>query len=261
MTIDINALTLESGELLHAIERDGNDIQVRELEGVRWFHFNSPAIQSAMSVAEPEKLILPYARTMLAGFMFQPQPKSLLSLGLGGGAFERFFRKKLPKLKLQSVELNPMVIDISREYFKLDSDHYSIWQGGAEEYLAQTDQSFDMIFCDIFGRDSTPSCLSDNSFYKDMSERLNNQGVAVINLLVKDATEMLKILQAAYPVFETLALLDVPEDRNIILFLSKQAATPVSPGAVKLLAEGLDTDMPLLQKLMRFIPNPTTKDT
>lgn len=258
MNVDIDALTLESGELIQAIKRDNDDIEVRELDGVRWFHFNSPAIQSAMIVNEPETLVLPYARTMLASFMFQPQPKSLLSLGLGGGAFERFFRKKSPDLKLQSVELNPTVIEISRQHFKLDSDHYSIWQGGAEKYLAQTDQHFDMIFCDIFDYKGAPPCLSDNDFYKNMAERLNNNGVAVINLLVKDGGEMLKMLQAAYPVFETLALLDVPEDRNIILFLSKQAPTPISPSAVKLLAEDLDTDMPLLQKLMRFIPNPTT---
>ncbi len=261
MTIDINALTLESGKRLHSVERGGEDIQVRELEGIRWFHFNSPAIQSAMLVDEPEKLILPYARTMLAGFMFQPQPKSLLSLGLGGGAFERFFRNKLPELKLQSIELSPTVIEISREYFKLDSDYYSIWQGGAEEYLAQTEQIFDMIFCDIFGHDGAPPCLSNLSFYEDMAKKLDDNGVAVINLLVKDATEMLKMLQAAYPIFETLALLDVPEDRNIILFLSKQPATPISPSAVKMLAEDLDVDMPLLQKLIRFIPNPTTKNT
>lgn len=261
MTIDINALTLTSGQQLHSVERDGEDIQVRQLENIRWFHFNSPAIQSAMSVTQPDKLILPYARTMLAGFMFQPQPKSLLSLGLGGGAFERFFREKLPQLKLQSVELSPAVIEISREYFKLDSDHYSVWQGSAEEYLAQTDQAFDMIFCDIFGHDGAPPCLSNLSFYQNMSEHLNNQGVAVVNLLVKDATEMLKMLQAAYPVFETLALLDVPEDRNIILFLSKQPATPISPSAVAMLAEDLDVDMPLLQKLIRFIPNPTIENT
>ncbi|MBL4851502.1 MAG: fused MFS/spermidine synthase [Gammaproteobacteria bacterium] len=257
MTIDLNALTLESGKRLHSVERDGEDIQVRELEGIRWFHFNSPAIQSAMSVDEPEKLILPYARTMLAGFMFQPLPKSLLSLGLGGGAFERFFRKKLPELKLQSVELSPTVIEISREYFKLDSDHYSIWQGGAEEYLAQTDQTFDMIFCDIFGHDGAPPCLSDNNFYKDIANKLDDNGIAVVNLLVKDATEMLKMLQAAYPNFDTLALLDVPEDKNIILFLSKQAATPISADKINQLTKDLDVDMALLQKLIRFIPNPT----
>ncbi|MBL1292903.1 MAG: fused MFS/spermidine synthase [Thiotrichales bacterium] len=261
MTIDIDALTLKSGKLIHSTKRDGDDIEVRELDGVRWFHFNSPAIQSAMLVNTPDKLVLPYARTMLAGFMFQPKPKSLLSLGLGGGAFERFFREKRPKLKLQSVELNPLVIEISREYFNLDSDHYSIWQGGAEEYLDQTDQNYDMIFCDIFGHDGAPPCLSNKNFYGNMAERLTTSGVAVINLLVKNGSEMLTMLQAAYPVFKTLALLDVPEDRNIIIFLSKQHAAPISPSAVKILAEDLDTDMPLLQKLMRFIPNPTANDT
>jgi len=256
MTLDLNTLTLESGELIHAIERNGDDIQIRELDGIRWLHFNSPAIQSAMSLAQPEKLILPYARTMLAGFLFQPQPKMLLSLGLGGGAFERFFRKNLPNLKLQSVELNPMVIKLSRQFFNLDSDHYAIWQGGAEDYLAQTDQLLDMVFCDLFDRDGAPHCLSDQKFYQDMATRLNDTGVAVINLLVKDGNEMLKMLQAAYPVFNTLALLDVPEDKNIILFLSKHAATAISPRAVKALSQELDVDMESLQKLMRFIPNP-----
>ncbi len=256
MTIDLNALTPDSGERIHSIVHEGDAIQIRQLDDIRWFHFNSPTIQSAMSVAQPEKLILPYARTMLASFILQPQPKHLLSLGLGGGAFERFFRHTLPGLAIQSVELNPMVIEVSRKYFKLDCDHYSIWQGHAEEYLRQSDQSFDMIFCDIFSHHGAPPCLSDNRFYMDISERLDDHGVAVINLLAQDNNELLNILRAAYPAFTSLALLDVPKDRNIILFLSKQAVTAISPSALNMLAEELDVDMPLLQTLMRFIPKP-----
>ena len=255
MTIDLHALTLESGQLVQTMQQDGDEIQIRELDNVRWFHFNSPAIQSAMSLSQPEKLVLPYARTMLAGFMFQPKPTSLLSLGLGGGAFERFFHAKFPALKVQSVEMNPLVIEVCKQFFKVDDTLHDIWQGSAEAYLAQSGDTFDIIFCDIFSHDGVPRCLSDNSFYKDMAARLDKGGVAVINLLVKDVDKMLSILQAAYPEFDTLALIDTPEDKNIILFLVKNATTPINASSVKRLAQDLDVDMPLLQKLIRFIPN------
>ncbi len=255
-TIDLSNFNLKSGELLDTLEQDGEYIEVREINGIRWFHFNSLAIQSAMLINEPELLILPYSKTLLATFMFQTSPTKILSLGLGGGAMERFFKKKRPETSIRSIELSPLVIKVCREYFHINHEEYDVICNDAEVYLAHNRELYDTIYCDIFGQDGTPDCLINSSFYQNLANALSDDGIAAINLIMNDGTELLKILQAVYPHFDTMALLDVPEDRNIILFLSKQPPTPISEEDVNQLASDLDVDMPLLQKLMRFIPNP-----
>lgn len=255
MPIALDRLTLASGRCVYR-HQDNPFIQVREMEGVRWLHFGGPAIQTAMSVTATEQLVLPYARAMLSAFLFKPQCQSLLNLGAGGGAFERFFRHQRPSLAVTSVELDPVVIDIARRFFQLDEAQYTIWQGSAGDYLRQHSSCYDMIFCDIFLKEGLPPCLRAREFHEDLAAHLHADGVLAVNLLVKDAAEMLEVLRAAYPSFATLALLDVPEDRNIILLATKRAATPIAAETVAQLAMEFAVDMPLLQGLMRFIPKP-----
>lgn len=254
--IDLSNFNLKSGELIDTLESDGEYIEVREINGIRWFHFNSPAIQSAMVIKQPDQLILPYSKTLLATLMFQPSPNKVLSLGLGGGAMERFFKNKLPDVSIRSIELSPLVIKVCREYFHISNDDYDVICNDAEIYLTHTRENYDTIYCDIFGQDGTPDCLLKTSFYENLAAALSNNGIAAINLIMQDGSELLKILQAVYPHFDTMALLDVPDDKNIVLFLSKQPPTPISEKDVNQLAETFDVNMPLLQKLMRFIPNP-----
>ncbi len=255
-TIDLSNFNLKSGELIDTLESDGEYIEVREINGIRWFHFSSPAIQSAMVIKRPEQLILPYSKTLLATFMFQQSPNKVLSLGLGGGAMERFFKHKLPQVSVRSIELSPLVIKVCRKYFNISHEEYDVICNDAEVYLAHNREIYETIYCDIFGQDGTPDCLTKTSFYQNLSKALSDDGIAAINLIMKDGAELLKILQAVYPHFDTMALLDVPEDKNIILFLSKRPPTPISEQDIDKLAKTFDVDMPLLQKLMRFIPNP-----
>jgi len=73
--------------------------------------FSDIDIQSRMSVARPDELQFEYTRLMMGVLLFQPQPKRILMVGLGGGSLAKFCYKHLPDTHITVVEINPHVID------------------------------------------------------------------------------------------------------------------------------------------------------
>ena len=95
------------GTLVHCQRDEQGLLEVVEAYGVRSLHFGSAARQSTMSLAEPERLEMPYLRAMLIGLAFVPAPCRCLILGLGGGSLARFLAHHLPSARIEVVELRP----------------------------------------------------------------------------------------------------------------------------------------------------------
>jgi spermidine synthase len=53
-------------------------------------HFTSLATQSAMSLSEPDALIAQYTRKMMSFLLFNPDPKHIVMIGLGGGSLAKY---------------------------------------------------------------------------------------------------------------------------------------------------------------------------
>src|SRR5205814_2344683 len=61
------------------------------------------ALESAIDLTDPLKLVVAYTRTLYAGLFFQPQPNRVLMIGLGGAGFHRLFAAAYPDALLQTV--------------------------------------------------------------------------------------------------------------------------------------------------------------
>jgi hypothetical protein len=78
-----------------------------------------------MRVAEPFEIELQYVQRMMAWLLFV-EPASVtkrhaMQLGLGAGAITKFCHKKL-RLCTTAIELNPQVLAVCRQWFKLPPD-------------------------------------------------------------------------------------------------------------------------------------------
>ena len=69
--------------------RRGASVEVSEEDGVRSLHLGGDAIQSSIRLDRPDELALDYTRTMMAFLLFQPLPREVLMIGLGGGSMAR----------------------------------------------------------------------------------------------------------------------------------------------------------------------------
>lgn len=221
-------------DLLYEDRSGSPRLAVYQQDDIRWLGFGGSAVQSVMSVARPDMLLLPYPRVMLTGLMFVQTPLSLLNLGLGGGAFDRFFRHYLPEIAVTSVEVDARIPGIALRWFGLDQGaRYVIMP--AHEYLACGGETFDLIFCDLHDGDRMPRELAEPDFWRACAARLRAGGAVAINTLAGSETELLGLLRALQTSFRAIALQEIPDHRNIVVF-----ALPDTPPGPDVLATRLE---------------------
>src|SRR5690242_4405150 len=75
-----------------------------EHDGLRCLYFSLSFVQSAMRIKDPDALDLAYTQKMMAFLLFNPRPRSLLLLGLGGGSLAKFCYSRLPAARITAVE-------------------------------------------------------------------------------------------------------------------------------------------------------------
>lgn len=217
----VGQLTPFAGNVLSTSCRNGRCIEIRQFNHIRWMHFGDAAVQGCISLDSPPQLLLAYTQAMLAGFLFVDQPRRLLNLGLGCGSFVRFFQEKLPALQVDSVDHCEQVIEFAKYYFRV-SETSPVYCETAEAFVAASQLSYDVIFCDLHANNGHPDCMFDASFYGNCYDRLSAYGVMAVNLVLTDEQEMLVLLQAVREHFHTLVLMAVPDHKNTILFAIKQ---------------------------------------
>lgn len=115
------------------------------------------------------------------------QPKDALVIGAGSMEMERMIAQS-SGAKVTTVELDPLVIDVSLEHFlafnQMDSlPGRSLIVDDAKHYLANTDTSYDLIATDTPAAFSIQTAtLYSEDFFRTMKARLKPGGIVVINL-------------------------------------------------------------------------------
>ncbi len=148
-----------------------------------------------MSLEQPERLLLAYTQVMMTALLFEPNPRSALVLGLGGGSMARFLRHHFPDCETTAVEVSEAVADIARRYFLVppDSDGFRLVLGDAARYVAECDRRFDLILVDVFESDRTIDVFASSEFFDACRRLLSPGGVASVNVLVDGELEGLSL--------------------------------------------------------------------
>jgi spermidine synthase len=154
---------------------------------------NADVTQTLIDRNAPERLQHAYARAMMAGLVYPPETKSVLLVGLGGGAFVHFMNRYFPELRLDVVELDPAVVKVARDYFGTkESARTRIFVADGRDFLQRATERYDLILLDAHlhpgsATDKTghPLSLQTQVFYKSLYERLAPGGVALFNLIAR----------------------------------------------------------------------------
>ena len=142
--------------LIHKSSDDFGELHVKEEGLIRTLYFGNDKKQSCVFLPDPSVLVLQYAQAMAAALIFNPSPKKILLIGLGGGSLLQFLMKSCPKSKIDAVELRDSVIRLSHEYFLVPENekNVNIIHVDANEFvkkkLQKTDQEYDLILVDAF---------------------------------------------------------------------------------------------------------------
>lgn len=139
--------------------------------------------ESRCDMRHPARLSHEYSRLQLVSSLYPRQLRRALVVGLGGASLSKALLAAYPELRVDSLELDPVIEKVARQYFgfRVDARSRSLVQDG-RAYLASCSESYDLIVLDAFDGLEIPAPLRTRQFYQLVSQRLAEGGVVVSNL-------------------------------------------------------------------------------
>ncbi len=165
-------------------ETDNESVYISEKSGVRTLHIGSDTIQSAMRMAAPNDLEIAYTRSMMAFLLFNPDPRDILMIGLGGGSLAKFVYHRLPQARTVAVEVNPRVVAVARQFFHVpaDDERLRVVVDDGSDYLKSRKSNADVILVDGYDAQSQVAAGASSAIYRACARALRDTGILVVNL-------------------------------------------------------------------------------
>ncbi len=109
------------------------------------------------------------------------RPRDLLILGLAGGTLP--MRLQDPGMKLDIVDIEPEASRLASQYFYFSHPRAEIYTMDARVFVRETQNTYDLVFFDLFGMESAPDHLMTKEFFQDTLRLLNPGGRLVMNTI------------------------------------------------------------------------------
>lgn len=140
--------------------------------------------QSAIALADPYESRIRYPDYMHLALAVVPRPKRVLVLGLGGGAISKRFWRDYPDATIDSVEIDPVVVDVAKRYFGLPDDpRLRVYTQDARRFVQTSTDTYDIIIFDCYFDDALPFHLTTQEFLREVKARLAPGGVLAYNCI------------------------------------------------------------------------------
>lgn len=222
--VSLATLTAEA-KILFQKDSLYSHIRVEDTGGIRTLWFNN-APQTTMQITQPYAGAFEYTEFFHASHAFKPGLKKVLVLGLGGGSIPKAFVARYPDVSVTCVEIDPVVLDVARNYFYLpDSERLQVVIDDARRYLARTSTNFDAIFIDAYLADYygayVPFHLATKEFFELVAKRLTSGGVVAYNVTAQingwNSASLNAIAKTMGSVFGELYIFPARTSSNVVL--------------------------------------------
>ncbi len=189
----------------------------------RFLYFNVRLMQSEMSLKAPNDLAIRYTQKMMAFLLFQPRPKRVALIGLGGGSLVKFCYHRMPGTHMTAVELDPDVIAF-RDTFLVPpgNERLQIVTGDGAEFVASTEKGLDVLLVDAFDKTGFAPALANREFFENAYAKLAGNGVLVINLAGEKDSYAGLIGEVMHVFDDQVIVISVPDDGNHVLYAFKE---------------------------------------
>lgn len=118
----------------------------------------------------------------------QPDLKTAMVLGLGGGSMQHLMAKKFPDIYITSVEIDKVMVDVAQKYFKLDDiPNHRVIVGDALKVIAVPEEygiannSMQAVVVDIFCGQKYPDLGSSGNFIAGLKNLVVPGGLIIFD--------------------------------------------------------------------------------
>ncbi|HEX7011593.1 MAG TPA: fused MFS/spermidine synthase [Steroidobacteraceae bacterium] len=174
--------------LVHSERSLYREVRVYESGGVRCMCFTRNCRigrQSCIDIERPDRIVMSYPQMMLGALYVNPQPKSVLIIGLGGGTLPRALTQLVPGVRIDVVEIDPAVVRVARKYFEFTAGpNVRVFEMDGRVYVKRAMREgvrYDLIMLDAFDHEYIPEHLLTREFLLEVKALLTPGGVLAAN--------------------------------------------------------------------------------
>jgi spermidine synthase len=243
-------------------------VRVTEDEGMRILRFDD-ATETRMSIQDPLKGHFEYTEFFHLSWLWNTNLSKVLMVGLGGASAQRSFEHYYPRVTVESVEIDPVVVQVARNYFQYqESDRQKIHTEDGRVFLRRSTGRYDLIILDAYvsGRygSSIPQHLATREFFELVRDHLSTNGIVAYNVIGTLSDWHADIVGALYrtlkSVFPQVYLFPAKSSLNVVL-LATRAGVKADLNALRqranLLVQTKQVNLPgFRERLESFQPLP-----
>lgn len=217
---------------IYETESSYNYIQVLEKDGYRYLRLNEG--QGVHSVWHPSEVFYggPWSQFLLAplfnpGDDALPKVDDIAILGLAAGTIARQASLVYPEASIDGVEIDPEILNVGIKYFELDQiDGLQTYAQDARWFIHNTQKQYDLIIIDAYKPPYIPAHLVTLEFFKSVHEKLQDDGIAAINVgrSPTDYGLVDGLASTMAMVYPQIFAIELPNSYNTILIACKNPA-------------------------------------
>nr|SVE72826.1 EOG090X02SD [Ceriodaphnia reticulata] len=175
---------------------------------------------------------------------YYPGLKSVLVLGLGGGALCTYLHQTFPQITVDGVEIDPTMVDLAKRYFGFKpsetlrpyiADGLSFVQDTAAS--GESGEHYGCIMLDVDCKDRSlgiscpPPSFLETSFIHSVKQSLNPEGFFLMNLVCRDEARRNVVMEMLRESFASVQVKKIKGEVNEIITCHLSTLTPVKIGA------------------------------
>ncbi|MDA1076497.1 MAG: fused MFS/spermidine synthase [Proteobacteria bacterium] len=141
--------------------------------------------QSCVDQRNPRKMVFGYTQMIMAALLLNPEPESILMIGLGGGTIAVALAELFPQASIEVVEIDPAVDEVARRYFGFqENEHINVTIQDGRVFTKRAGlkgKKYDLIILDAFNGDYIPEHLMTREYLEETKALLTSNGVIAAN--------------------------------------------------------------------------------
>lgn len=118
---------------------------------------------------------------------------SILILGLAAGTGASSLRQTHPKVEIDGVEIDPLMVELGNKYFDLEKAKVNIFLEDAARFVEKANKKYDLIFVDVFVGGEVPSFVFRSDFIEKLKALLKPTSKVIFNKIYNNLDEAKEI--------------------------------------------------------------------
>jgi spermidine synthase len=197
----------------------------------RTLYFDN-AMESRMSLTNPLRGHFEYTEYFHMPWLWNDRLTNVLMIGLGGGSTQRAYQRLYPEVTVETVEIDPVVAQVARQYFGLkETPTQRVQISDGRVFLRRTSTRYGAILLDAYLSNrygsSIPYHLATKEFFELAASHLSTNGVLAYNVIGTmqgwRADLLGAIAKTMRAVFPQVYYFPARESQNVVIIGTKSA--------------------------------------